>query len=193
MNFQTRVTLMNRLKNSGDDKDWEEFNEIYRKFIYGVLKKSNIEEHLREDVIQDVLLSVWKVLPGFEYNPQKGRFSSWVAKITLNRAYSVIQQKNSRQNRDQKYFDNTDQKLDNEVEEIINSEWNSFLIQTAWESLSPTLSESMRKVFEAYMRNPKIVDIAKELDMPSNTVAVYKQRVATLMKREIHRLNENLN
>ena len=48
----------------------------------------------------------------------------------------------------------------------------------------------MRQCFEGFMDGRPAVDIAAELKLPDNTVRVYKKRVNTLMKREIHRLRE---
>ena len=106
MNYKTRLTLMERLKNSGDEKSWDEFNNVYRRYIYSIVKSMAVEESRIDDLIQDVLLSVWKALPGFEYNNGKGRFSSWLATITVNKVKSANLQKSRQINREHKAYEN---------------------------------------------------------------------------------------
>jgi RNA polymerase sigma factor (sigma-70 family) len=193
MTYRTRLTLMERLKNSGDEKSWDEFNEIYRRFIYSIVRSMYVEAHLIDDLIQDVLLSVWKALPGFEYDPEKGRFSSWLATITINRVKSS-QLKRSRQGaRDQKAYEHEKELDEGDLEQIVDREWASFLTKTAWDNVSKDLSPAMKECFEGVIAGKKIRDIGKELDIPENTVSIYKKRVSTIMRREIHRLEEELN
>jgi len=183
---------MERLKNSGDEKSWDEFNSVYRRYIYSIVKSMYVEESRIDDLIQDVLLSVWKALPGFEYNNGKGRFSSWLATITVNKVKSAKLQKSRQLNREHKAYEQQNDLSSNELEQMFDKEWAAFLTQKAWENISRDLSETMRKCFEGFMDGQKIKEIADNLDLPENTVSVYKKRVSTIMKREIHRLREEL-
>lgn len=192
MDYKTRITLMERLKNSGDEKSWNEFNNVYRRYIYSIVKSMYVEESRIDDLIQDVLLSVWKALPGFEYNNGKGRFSSWLATITVNKVKSAKLQKSRQINREHKAYENRQNNEDNDLEKLFDKEWAAFLTQKAWENINDDLSETMRLCFEGFMDGMKIKDIAEELELPENTVSVYKRRVSTIMKREIHRLREEL-
>ena len=192
MNYKTRLTLMERLKNSGDEKSWNEFNQVYRRYIYSIVKSMDVAESRIDDLIQDVLLSVWKALPGFEYNNGKGRFSSWLATITVNKVKSAKLQKSRQLNREHKVYEQQAEMSQNDLEKMFDKEWAAFLTQKAWENISTDLSETMRQCFEGFMDGKKIKDIAKNLNLPENTVSVYKRRVSTIMKREIHRLREEL-
>ena len=193
MAYKTRLTLMDRLKNSGDEKSWDEFHEVYRRFIYSIIRSMHIEAHLIDDLIQDVLLSVWKALPGFEYKPSKGRFSSWLATITINTVKSN-QLKRSRQGaRDNKASERQDEFDLGDLNQLIDREWAAFLTETAWGNVSKELSVSMKSCFEGVMQGKKIRDIAAVMNLPENTVSVYKKRVSVIMRREIHRLEDELN
>ncbi|MDD7984297.1 sigma-70 family RNA polymerase sigma factor [Lentisphaera marina] len=193
MSYRTRLTLMERLKNSGDEKSWDEFNEIYRRFIYSIVRSMYVEAHLIDDLIQDVLLSVWKALPGFEYDPEKGRFSSWLATITINRVKSTQLKRQRQGARDQKAFENEKELDEGDLEHLVNREWAAFLTKTAWQNVSKELSPVMKDCFEGVIAGKKVRDIGKELDIPENTVSIYKKRVSVIMRREIHRLEEELN
>lgn len=192
MDYKTRITLMERLKNSGDEKSWDEFNNVYRRYIYSIVKSMYVEESRIDDLIQDVLLSVWKALPGFEYNNGKGRFSSWLATITVNKVKSAKLQKSRQINREHKAYEHQGELDGNDLEKLFNKEWAAFLTQKAWENISSDLSITMKQCFEGFMDGMKVKEIADSLELPENTVSVYKRRVSTIMKREIHRLTEEL-
>ena len=192
MEYKTRLTLMERLKNAGDEKSWDEFNNVYRRYIYSIVKSMYVEESRIDDLIQDVLISVWKALPGFEYNNGKGRFSSWLATITVNKVKSAKLQKSRQINREHKAYKNQDSLDGNDLEKMFDKEWAAFLTRSAWENISQDLSETMKLCFEGFMDGKKIKEIADELELPENTVSIYKRRVSTIMKREIHRLREEL-
>ena len=192
MSYQTRLTLMERLKNSGDEKSWDEFNFVYRGFIYSIVKSMYVEETQIDDLIQEVLLSVWKALPGFKYDSSKGRFSSWLATITANTVKSAKLKSSRQAARDHKAYEQKESLEGSDFESLIEREWITFLTKTAWNNVSANLSDVMKLSFEKVMDGMKIKDIAADMDIPENTVSVYKKRISTVMKREIHRLREEL-
>ena len=192
MNYQTRLTLMERLKNSGDEKSWDEFNNVYRGFIYSIVKSMYVEETQIDDIIQEVLLSVWKALPGFQYDSSKGRFSSWLATITSNTVKSSKLKKSRQAARDHKAYEQKEGEISTEFDTLVEREWITFLTKKAWDNVSANLSDVMKTCFEKIMDGMKVKEVAADMGIPDNTVSVYKKRISTVMKREIHRLREEL-
>ena len=192
MNYSTRLTLMEKLKSSANENSWEDFLHTYRGFIYSIVRAQGVKSTQSDDMIQEVLLSVWKALPGFEYDRSKGRFSSWLATITIN-TVKTNQLKMSRQSaRDHKAFKQQDDIDSGELKQIIDREWAAFLTQKSWSNISSDLSDSMKTCFELVMDGKKVRSIAEQLNIPENTVSVYKKRVSVIMKREISRLQNEL-
>ena len=190
MAHTTRLTLMQRLKNKDDDKSWEDFSDAYRGFIFSILNRMRVDASLIDDLMQDILLSVWKSMPGFEYNPSKGRFSSWLATIAINTVKSAQLKKSRLLAREQKVYNQQPHLEEGDLESMIEREWAEFLTKTAWQNVSQNLSEVMRQCFEGFMDGKSLVNVAAEMGLPDNTVRVYKRRVNTMMKREIFRLGE---
>ena len=192
MDYTTRLTLMERLKSSDNENSWEEFIVNYKGFIYSIVRAQKVSPDQIDDIIQDVLLSVWKNLPGFEYDRSKGRFSSWLATITINKVRSR-QLKNSRQSaRDHKAYEQQEKTDQGELGEMISREWAAFLTERSWDKIKDELSEPMKLCFEGFMEGKMIRTIAAKLGIPENTVSVYKKRVSVIMKREINRLQNEL-
>ena len=65
--WNTQQTLIQRAQNPDDASAWDDFVKYYETFIKMVLNKSNVPFSDVDDLVQDILLKVWKGLPGYEY------------------------------------------------------------------------------------------------------------------------------
>ena len=79
---QTRQTLLIRARNQNDHQAWEEFVDVYKRFIYHILHRMTIHENDFDDLVQEVLLRLWKKLAS--YKSEVGRFRSWLARVIRN-------------------------------------------------------------------------------------------------------------
>ena len=82
----TQQTLLLKVKNQYDEEAWEQFVDYYRKYIYAVLINMGVPNTDLDDLSQQIMLKLWKKLPGFDYDPQVGSFRSWLCTIVRNRS-----------------------------------------------------------------------------------------------------------
>lgn len=73
----TRVSLIERVKNF-DDESWQNFFQTYWKLIYQLALRHGLTDEEAEEVVQLTMIEVSKNIPGFDYNPAKGSFRSWL-------------------------------------------------------------------------------------------------------------------
>ena len=73
-NWNTRVTLLEKIRDRHDETSWEDFVYYYKQYIYVVVRGMNLNHHDAEEIVQMVLLKVWDKLPEFNYDSEKGRF-----------------------------------------------------------------------------------------------------------------------
>jgi len=78
----TRRSLLERLKDSGDHASWEDFHCTYRGLLFGVARRSGLNEHEATEAVQDTLITVAKKIPEFRYEPGKDSFKGWLLQIT---------------------------------------------------------------------------------------------------------------
>src|SRR5690349_7202009 len=83
--YDTRSTLIGRLKNWRDNQSWEAFFDAYWRLIYSVALKAGCTEQEAQDVVQETVVSVAREMPTFEYDRSKGSFKSWLLRITCRR------------------------------------------------------------------------------------------------------------
>jgi RNA polymerase sigma factor (sigma-70 family) len=75
---RTRASLINRLPNLDDQSSWRDFDNTYRKLIYGVARNAGLTHTEAEDVVQETMASVAKHMPTFKYDPAIGSFKAWL-------------------------------------------------------------------------------------------------------------------
>ena len=88
--WETRQTLLQRAKNTDDHTAWTQFTDYYRSFIEMILHKMNFPVQEHEDLIQEVLLKLWKSLPNHVYDKDRAKFRTWLGVVIRNCALNKI-------------------------------------------------------------------------------------------------------
>jgi RNA polymerase sigma factor (sigma-70 family) len=190
----TRETLLHRLRNPEDEGSWDDFSSCYRLYVFSIARAIGLPHHDCEDVVQDVLLRVWKRMPTFEYDANKGSFRRWLATVTRHQVWKMLSKNASDPSRPNVDGSDTETELTAapEIEDIAQQEWEKFISNLAWERVGPTLSESVREAFVRLIAGEDAAAVARDMGMEKNTVYVYRQRVEKQLHREIRRLDDEL-
>lgn len=196
-NYNTRQTLLLKLKDQRDDQAWNDFYETYYRYIRAILWNMNLSEADANDILQSVMLKIWNKLPEFDYESKKGKFRNWISIITANTARNYIRSENRLYNclngeKSSWLDDYKNDVLPPEIEEISSKEWEKFVSSMAWENVSDGLSSKVKEAFERLMKGESTREIALALDINENTVIVYKNRVKNKMYLEIVRLQNEI-
>ncbi|GEM_PF-378934 len=86
----THCTLLMRLKNPADETAWTEFAQFYWDIITGWARNKGCPPSLLDDVFQETMLCLLRIMPEFEYHPEKGRFRGLLKKIVYARVIDTI-------------------------------------------------------------------------------------------------------
>lgn len=83
MDQPTRPSLLERLRDAGDNAAWDEFLSLYGGLIRGYARKKGCSDARADDVCQETLVRLLRRLPGFVYQPRGGHpFRSLLLRIT---------------------------------------------------------------------------------------------------------------
>jgi len=77
----TRPSLLNRLRDQGDQDAWREFSERYSDLLLRFALRRGMRIHDAEDVVQATLARLARSLVRFEYRPELGTFRGYLRRV----------------------------------------------------------------------------------------------------------------
>lgn len=194
-NWRTRLSLLERAQNPDDEQAWSEFTEYYSQFVTMVTVRLGVHSNDRDDLTQEIILSLWKSLPKLQLDYSKGRFRSWISSIINRRVvdhYRKVKSLATKNERLQNQIDKIESISEPEIEDIIQEEWKAYVIQIAMQNIAPVFSGKAMDVFTLSMKGKSTEDIATELDLKNGSIRKLKSRVKERLLKEIELLKAEL-
>ena len=195
--YNTRHTLIAKIRNQHDDHSWEDFVYFYQRYIYVVIAKMGVNNQDVDDLVQRVLLALWEKLPSFEYEPNKCKFRTWMNQITRNTVIAYFRkQKRYKNDLDRaasiRLNEEDPEQSEPEVYNMAEKEWKLHVSNLAWENIKDDFKGKAAQVFLAFSEGTEIEQICLDLDIKKNTAYVLKNRVQDKLYKEIRRLDDEL-
>ena len=193
---KTDILLLEGIRNQEED-EWSKFYDRYALVVYNFARKLGCSPEMAEDILQDSMMTLWRVLPRFQYNPKRGKFRSFLFKIAetkirdtyrRNKRYKPISSNGE--------YLSSDKDCDREIgTEVMEYHWDhafeenilSKAILVVQEKVQPTTFKSFLKVF---IEKKEVKEVAKILNIPPNRVSQHKHTVCKLIIQEAKRLRE---
>jgi len=193
----TRETLIKRVRRQRDQAAWEEFVYYYRGYVYNIGRRMGLTHHDAEEVVQTVMLKLWKTLPEFVYDERKGRFRGWLCTVTGNEVKMLLRSRATKLNRltpdeqhEVRQYLHRVQPEPNKA--LADREWVTYVSTLAWQRITAEFSDNEKTAFERMSKGDDVEVVAKALGLASSSVYVYKKRVTDRLRQEIVRLNNEL-
>jgi RNA polymerase sigma factor (sigma-70 family) len=191
--YKTRMTLLAKLRDKHDDAAWADFAYYYRKYIYNIARRMQLDHDAAEEVVQIVMIQSWNKLPEFQYDPKKGRFRGWLCRVTGNAVKNYYRDNVNRfVELDQDFAFSEDLITQPEVERIAEEEWKEYLPKLAWKKVQEHFDDNVKKVWEMSQKGKEVAEIAKTLGIAESSVYVYRKRVQDKLRAEIKQLEFDL-
>ncbi len=181
MAYTTQTSLLVRLSEGVDPGAWMEFSDRYLQLIKGFGRRYGLQPADCEDAAQEVMLALSKSMGGFTYDPEKGRFRSYLKTVSIRIILGVLSQKRGRQP-----LRDVDESpeiafTDPEVEEMWEAEWREYHMRQAMKRIESEFNERDRLCFAEYVvKDRPAVETAEKLGMSLDQVYQAKSRI---MKR----------
>lgn len=191
--LKTRQTLLEKIRDKYDENSWEDFVYYYKNFIYMLCRRMKLSHHDSEEVVQKVLIVIWNKLPEFKYDKNQ-KFKGWLYRVTRNNVrdfYKKIFRHNAKIDNAAKAFLNEEENF-SKFDEVAEEEWKSYIASMALDNIRDKYADNVIEVFIRLSEGGTPASVAQEMNLPPNTVSVYKKRVTAQLCREIRRLNHEL-
>lgn len=192
--FSTRQTLIVNIRNQHNDAAWEDFVFYYRAWIFTVVLRLNVAKADADDVVQRVLLTLWKKLPEFEYQPERCKFRSWMSNVIRKEVLQYFRTRGRYQRRLEKAGE---QEIDNGVElpdiySIAEDEWKSHVSSLAWQNIKDDFQGKAAQCFLLFSEGKSVEEICEQLEIKANSAYKLRSRVVDRLCKEIRRLDDEL-
>jgi len=194
--YVTSMTLLMRAQDPDDADAWTEFVEFYQRFIYHILHKMNINVNDFDDLVQDVLLKLWKGLPGFD--KKKSKFRTWISHVTRNTVVSYFRSKSARpdlvgiETDCLEAISYMSSFSESELEDLFENEWRAYLCSIAFENIKKLFTGNAINAFEMSQDGLSPQEIGDKLGLTKESVSVLTSRVRSKFAAEIKKLITNL-
>ena len=200
--YPTRPSLLVRLKDTGDQQSWQEFNDLYGKLIFGFAIKAGLTETEAQEVVQETLIAAAKNLPEFRYDPKVCSFKTWLLNLSNWRVTDQLRKRLPGVHRPASLDDATARTATVErvpdsagpqLEALWEKEWHTTLLATALEKVKAQVDLKQWQVFDLYvLKEWSAQEVAKALGVSVARVYLAKHRVGALVKKELKRLRRKM-
>jgi len=184
--IETRESLLIRLGDSSSNEAWREFSLIYRPMILRLARRCGLQSQDAEDVTQQVMVSVMKVIGNWQKDAKRGRFRGWLTAVTKNAVRNAI----TRAPRDRASGDSElrhmleSSPVAPDIDEIIEAE---FMRSVFREAALRVQVEFEPKTWQAFWRTTvdgiEIADAVNQLSL--TTGAIYSARSRVMRRLQI--------
>lgn len=191
----TRESLLNRLKDWRDQESWQDFFDTYWRLIFNVAVKAGLTAAEAQDVVQETIVSVAKVIPEFKYNPALGSFKGFLLHITRWRIADHLRKRPREfslaapQTSDEPgtaAIERIPDPAGFDLENLWDQEWQENLAQAALERVKRRVNPKQYQLFDLYVRkNWSVEEITKTMDVTVHQVYTAKSRISALLKKEV--------
>lgn len=147
----THATLLARLAKGDDPSAWREFQERYGALILAVARRQGLQPADCDDIAQNVLLALTQTLPGFKYDPARGRFRGFLNTLVLRAVYRRLRQKPTASGQVNWAALPDDAGADSPLGDLWEEEWRDYHVRQAMRTIAVEFAPLHRAAFEAYV------------------------------------------
>jgi RNA polymerase sigma-70 factor (ECF subfamily) len=183
---RTPTTLLERLRQPFDPDAWSRFVSLYTPLIYSWACRAGIQEQDALDLVQDVFVTLLRVLPTFSYDRDRS-FRRWLRTVTLNRWRNVRTREGNRVLGGTADVDQVPSPDDPEA--AWEEEYRQHVVGRALCIMKADFQETTWKAcWELVVSGRPAADIAAELGITIGAVYAAKVRVLNRLREELQGL-----
>lgn len=201
--LRTRESLVERLRQSDDEASWREFYDLYQRLIRGLAIKCGLSEDEASEVVQETMLTVSKMIEGYEYDRKRCSFRGWIFHKARWRIADQLRKRppegagpEVRRLADSTRTDTVETIPDphsDELDAAWEREWKGDLLKRAIERVKQRVKAKQFQIFDLYvLQGCSVPEIRRMLDISATQVYLAKHRISGLVRKEMQKLEAAL-
>ena len=188
MPMTTRTSFLEQIK-SGNENAWREFYTRYAGMISHIGQQRNLTAEECDDLMVEVMVIFWNKVAAYIHNPARGRFRSYLSRITDNAAKKIF-----RSNRKEELvFSAAGGELEypNDVDSVYMAEWQAFILERALEDLKGSVdTESYQVFYMSVVQKRPVKEVSAITRKTANNIYVIRSRCLKKLKELISRYRQ---
>lgn len=190
--IDTNQTLLDRLKALPAHDAWREFYDGYWSPILRYARRLGLSSHQAEEVLQETMVALMRILPGFQYDPRRGRFRNFLLTIVHRKGLQALRRTRRQTTIALDAADGAAKPVENMAIEssdrVATAEldrWRQTLFEDSLAQLrtDPEVDERTRAVFESYVVQRRSARaVAAEFGLKENAVYQIKNRLVRRLR-----------
>jgi RNA polymerase sigma factor (sigma-70 family) len=191
----TRASLLIRLKDRADDEAWTEFTEIYRPVIYRLACRKGLQHADADDLVQQVLVAVARVIDRWEIDPQRARFRTWLSRVATNAVINALTRgspdRGSGDSGLNDFLDARPDAADGPASELVRVEHRREVFRWAARQIQPEFHPATWDAFWlTAVDGREIEEVARQLNRSRGSVYAARSRVMRRLKEKVQEWQE---
>jgi len=182
----THASLLVRLADRQDAAAWEEFTARYAELVRSFARRRGLQASDGDDVLQEVMLAVSRNMPGFEYDPGRGRFRGYLKTIAVRAILKKQRQRRGLGGNELPEHLVESASRDADLDQQWEEEWRRYHLRQAMRVVQATSSDDELAVFELYVGQGRSAEeVAGELGMSVDSVYQSKSRMLKRLRAQV--------
>lgn len=178
----TSLTLLERLRAPNASAAWERFAQLYTPLLRQWAQRYGLQDTDVDDVVQDVLLKLAKLLPD-PARPPVASFRGWLREITLNACRDFFRRKGTRPLPGADGLSGVG--ADAALSAVVEANDRQTVVRRALEMIRSEFSEKTWAAFTGLaIQERDAASVAAELGITRNAVHLARNRVLTRLREE---------
>ena len=182
VSYTTHSSFLREIQ-SGNESAWFEFHRKYSGMIRYIGRKRQLTPEECDDLMVDVMVIFWQKLDSFIYDPNRGRFRSYLSQITDYAAFKIFRRK-----KHQSQVINSAPRLDypEDVDCECMNEWRDFILEKALEDLRKLVGTDNYQIFHmSFFQKRSAAEISTVTRKSKNNIFVIRSRCLKKLKQLI--------
>ena len=191
----THLTLLLRLRDRSDKLGWNEFHERYGELLYRYARGRGASHADAEDIVQEVEISLFKAMAGFQYDARRGRFRGYLRAAVVH----ALGRQASKHAREHAGFDPSALDCVNAAQQASSDghwerEWRLHRLRWALREVADEFEERTLQAFQSHALGGLSVDeTAENLGLSKASVYQAKSRVIKRVRERLEALDAEEN
>ena len=192
MDHITHESLLVRMQDIQDGQAWNQFHQYYRTLILNFARSRGCSGDMSQDVLQESMITLTKVMPNFRYDRVKGKFRTFLLTIVSSRIVDAFRRERKYQewrtddNEQTPTLENTAEEWVSNWEDDWEHEWQQHLLMHALDRVKKRVKPYIFESFRMYVLEQRpAAEVTASLDVSENTIYQHRRRIVSMLQQEV--------